>query len=39
MDTLLGNFSVKSWDDNIKIDLKGIGFDVVDWIHLAQDGI
>jgi hypothetical protein len=23
--------------DNIEIDLRGIGWDVVDWIDLAQD--
>jgi hypothetical protein len=25
------------WEDNIKIDLREIGFGNVDWIHLAQD--
>jgi hypothetical protein len=25
------------WVDNIKIDLREIGWDVVDWIDLAQD--
>jgi hypothetical protein len=25
------------WEDNIKIDLREIGFGDVDWIHLAQD--
>jgi hypothetical protein len=25
------------WQDNIKIDLKKIGWKGVDWIHLAQD--
>jgi len=25
------------WKDNIKVDLKGISWDSVDWIHLAQD--
>jgi hypothetical protein len=25
------------WVDNIKIDLRGIGWDGVDWIKLAQD--
>jgi hypothetical protein len=25
----------RRWEDNIKIDLRKIGF--VDWIHLAQD--
>jgi hypothetical protein len=26
-----------SWEDNIKIDLKEIGWQCVDWIDLAQD--
>jgi hypothetical protein len=25
------------WDDNIRIDLRGIVWEGVDWIHLAQD--
>jgi hypothetical protein len=25
------------WKDNIKIDLREVGFGDVDWIHLAQD--
>jgi hypothetical protein len=25
------------WEDNIKIDLREIGFGDVDWIHWAQD--
>jgi hypothetical protein len=25
------------WEDNIKVDLREIGFGDVDWIHLAQD--
>jgi hypothetical protein len=25
------------WEDNIKMDLREIGFGAVDWIHLAQD--
>jgi hypothetical protein len=25
----------RRWEDNIKIDLKAIGFEVVDWIHLG----
>jgi hypothetical protein len=25
------------WKDNIKIDLRWIGIDGVNWIHLAQD--
>jgi hypothetical protein len=25
------------WEDNIKIDLREIGFEDVDWIHWAQD--
>jgi hypothetical protein len=26
-------------DDNIKVDLKDIGYEVVDWINVAQDRI
>jgi hypothetical protein len=25
------------WEDNIRIDLREIGWEVVDWIHLVQD--
>jgi hypothetical protein len=25
------------WKDNIKIDLRKIGWDVMEWIYLAQD--
>jgi hypothetical protein len=25
------------YEDNIKIELRGIGWGVMDWIHLAQD--
>jgi hypothetical protein len=27
------------WEDNIKIYLKEIGFEDVDWIHLAHDKV
>jgi hypothetical protein len=27
----------RRWEDNIKMDLREIGFRDVDWIHLAQD--
>jgi hypothetical protein len=27
----------RRWEDNIKMDLREIGFGGVDWIHLAQD--
>jgi hypothetical protein len=27
----------RRWKDNIKMDLRGIGFGDVDWIHWAQD--
>jgi hypothetical protein len=27
----------RRWEDNIKMDLREIGFGVVDWIHLVQD--
>jgi hypothetical protein len=26
------------WEDNIRTDLREIGWEGVDWIHLAQDG-
>jgi hypothetical protein len=26
------------WEDNIKMDLRGTGWDITDWTHLAQDG-
>jgi hypothetical protein len=25
------------WEDNIRMDLKKIGWEGVDWMHLAQD--
>jgi hypothetical protein len=25
------------WDDNIRVDLKEIGWECVDWKHLSQD--
>jgi hypothetical protein len=27
----------RSWVDNIQTDLRGIGWDTVDWIDMAQD--
>jgi hypothetical protein len=27
----------RRWEDNIKVDLREIGFGDVDWMHLAQD--
>jgi hypothetical protein len=27
----------RRWEDNIKMDLREIGFGDMDWIHLAQD--
>jgi hypothetical protein len=27
----------RRWVDNIKVDLREIGWDVVDWIDMAQD--
>ena len=27
------------WEDNIKINLKEVGRDSGDWIHLAQDSV
>jgi hypothetical protein len=29
--------SISIWEDNIKIDLREIGFGGVDWIHVAHD--
>jgi hypothetical protein len=28
----------RRWEDNIKIDLKAIGYESVDWINLSRDG-
>jgi hypothetical protein len=28
-----------SWDNNIKLDLREIGFDVANWIQLDQDTV
>jgi hypothetical protein len=25
------------WENNIKMDLREIGWEVVDWMHLVQD--
>jgi hypothetical protein len=27
----------RGWEDNIRIDLREVGWEGVDWIHLAQD--
>jgi hypothetical protein len=27
----------RRWEDNIRIDLREIGWESLDWIHLAQD--
>jgi len=27
------------WENNVRIDLREIGWEVVDWIHLAQNRI
>jgi hypothetical protein len=29
----------RRWEDNIKMDLREIGFDGVNWIQLAQDRV
>jgi hypothetical protein len=29
----------RRWEDNIKLDLREIGIDGANWIHLAQDRI
>jgi hypothetical protein len=31
------SFSLRRWVDNIKMDLREIGFVGMDWIDLAQD--
>jgi hypothetical protein len=28
----------RRWDDNIKMDLREIGWGGMDWIHVAEDG-
>jgi hypothetical protein len=28
---------MRTWENNIKMDLREIGWEVADWIHLAQD--
>jgi hypothetical protein len=40
MDMRFGTWNVRSlyrrrWEDNIKMDLREIGFEDVDWIHWA----
>jgi hypothetical protein len=27
----------RGWEDNIRMDLRELGWESVDWIHLAQD--
>jgi hypothetical protein len=27
------------WEDDIKVDLKAIGWEDVDWVHLAHDRV
>jgi len=27
----------RGWEDNIKIDLQEVGYEVMDWIDVAQD--
>jgi hypothetical protein len=29
--------SIRRWEGNIRMDLREIGWEGVDWIHLAQD--
>jgi hypothetical protein len=31
--------SRRRWEDNIKLDLREIGIDGANWIHLAQDRV
>jgi len=32
-----GKISRRRWDDNIRIDLRLLGLEGVDWIHLPQN--
>ena len=31
------DFNRSRWEDNIKMDLQEVGYEVMDWIKLAQD--
>jgi hypothetical protein len=33
---LLGRIR-RRWEDNIKMDLQAVGFEIMDWIKLVQD--
>jgi hypothetical protein len=33
---LLGSHSHR-WEDNVRVDLREIGWESVDWMHLAED--
>jgi hypothetical protein len=33
------NFTRLMWKNNVNMDLKGIGCEVVDWAHLAQSNV
>jgi hypothetical protein len=35
-DTYIQNFG-RRWEDNIRMDLTGIEWEDVEWMHLAQD--
>jgi hypothetical protein len=28
---------MRRWEDSIRMDLREVGWEVVDWIHLAKD--
>jgi hypothetical protein len=30
-------WETRKWEDNIKMDLKDVGWEGVDWIHVTQD--
>jgi hypothetical protein len=37
VDLTIQTISRRRWEDNIKMDLREIGWEGVDWLHLAQD--
>jgi hypothetical protein len=38
-DVTILHYTYLTWNDNIKMDLREIGLDGANWIHLAQDRI
>jgi hypothetical protein len=31
-------YRLQAWEDNIKINIKGIGWEFVGWMYLVRDG-